>query len=142
MRILWLNIMRIAERIIPIKLHGRSWKAIFVKRQMLYVRSLTFTDKEILRQTRIFAFGYGLNLGTEMKAIANIVNNGAALQLYKSFINPSSNGRYPFIFYGSVSFLSFFGSPLFLDVCTDLMKFKWHRLADIANDSLSKKCRR
>lgn len=91
---------------------------------MFITQTIESLDEEILRQTRIFAFGYGLTLGTEMKVIANIINNNAALQLYKSFIDPSSSGRYPFMFYGSVSPLSFTGSPLFLEVYTDPTQFR------------------
>ncbi|NMC42445.1 MAG: ATP-binding protein [candidate division Zixibacteria bacterium] len=91
---------------------------------MFITQTIESLDKEILQQTRIFAFGYGLTLGTEIRVISNIVNNEAAIQLYRSFIDPSSTNRYPFMFYGSVSPLSFTGSPLFLEVYTDPADFK------------------
>lgn len=86
---------------------------------MFITQSIESLDQEILQQTRIFAFGYGLTLGTEVKVIRNLVNNDSAIQLYRSFIDPGSSGRYPFMFYGSVSPLSFTGSPLFLEVYTN-----------------------
>ena len=91
---------------------------------MFITQTIESLDREILQQTRIFAFGFGLTLGTEIRFISNIVNDDAAIQLYKSFIDPSSTGRYPFMFYGSVSPLSFTGSPLFLEVYTDPSQFK------------------
>lgn len=91
---------------------------------MFITQTIESLDKEILEQTRIFAFGYGLTIGSEIKIIGNLVNNENALQLYRSFIDPSSSGRYPFMFFGSVSPLSFTGAPLFLEVYTDLSRFR------------------
>jgi len=91
---------------------------------MFITQTIESLDKEILQQTRIFGFGYGLTLGTEIRVIENIVNSKSAIQLYKSFIDPSSSGRYPFMFYGSISPLSFTGAPLFLEVYTDPEKFE------------------
>lgn len=91
---------------------------------MFVTQTIESLDKEVLQQTRIFAFGYGLTLGTELKVISNLINNDSAIQLYRSFIDPSSSGRYPFMFYGSVSPLSFTGSPLFLEVYTNPSEFK------------------
>ena len=73
---------------------------------------------------RIFAFGYGLTSGSEIRKVNEIVNNQAAVQLYKSFIDPSSSHRFPFMFFGPVSPLSFTGSPLFLEAYTDFSDFK------------------
>lgn len=91
---------------------------------MFITQTIESLDKQILEQTRIFAFGYGLTIGSEIKIIGNLVNNENALQLYRSFIDPSSSGRYPFMFFGSVSPLSFTGAPLFLEVYTDLSQFR------------------
>ena len=46
----------------------------------------------------------------------------AATKFYKSFIDPS-NGKFPFMFYGPVSPLSFTGSPLFLEMDKELTTF-------------------
>lgn len=91
---------------------------------MFITQTIESLDKEILQQTRIFAFGYGLTIGTEIRIIDNLLSNDSALQLYRSFIDPSSSGRYPFMFFGSVSPLSFTGAPLFIEVYTDPAKFK------------------
>lgn len=90
---------------------------------MFITQTIESLDEEILRQTRIFAFGYGLTLGSEIRVIQNLVNNKEAVELYKSFIDPSSTGAFPFMFYGSVSPLSFTGAPLFVEVYSDSSKF-------------------
>ena len=91
---------------------------------MFITQTLESLDEEILRQMRIFAFGYGLTSGSELRKVSELVNNDSAIQLYRSFIDPSSNKRFPFMFFGPVSPLSFTGSPLFLEVYTDPAKFK------------------
>lgn len=91
---------------------------------MFITQTLESLDKEILRQMRIFAFGYGLTSGSELRKVSELVNNDSATQLYRSFIDPSSNKKFPFMFFGPVSPLSFTGSPLFLEVYTDPAKFK------------------
>jgi len=91
---------------------------------MFITQTIESLDDEILRQMRIFAFGYGLTSGQEIRKVSEIVNNPSALQLYKSFIDPSSNRRFPFMFFGPISPLSFTGSPLFLEVYSDVTKFK------------------
>ena len=91
---------------------------------MFITQTLESLDEEILRQMRIFAFGYGLTSGSELRKVSELVNNPSAVQLYKSFIDPSSNGKFPFMFFGPVSPLSFTGSPLFLEVYSDMTNFK------------------
>lgn len=91
---------------------------------MFITQTVESMDQEILNQMRIFGFGYGLTIGSEIKTISNLVNNENALKLYKSFIDPSSSGRYPFMFFGSISPLSFTGAPLFLEVYRDPKDFK------------------
>lgn len=91
---------------------------------MFITQTIESLDKEILQQTRIFAFGYGLTSGSEIRVLKDLINNDSALQLYRSFIDPSSNKKYPFMFFGPVSPLSFTGSPLFLEVYTDPADFK------------------
>jgi hypothetical protein len=91
---------------------------------MFITQTIESLDKEILQQIRIFAFGYGLTVGSEIKTISNLVNNESAIQLYRSFIDPSSNHKYPFMFFGSVSPLSFTGSPLFIEVYNDPKNFR------------------
>ena len=91
---------------------------------MFITQTIESLDEEILRQMRIFAFGYGLTSGQELRKVSEVVNNNSAIQLYKSFIDPSSNHKFPFMFFGPVSPLSFTGSPLFLEVYTDFSNFK------------------
>jgi len=91
---------------------------------MFITQTIESLDDEILRQMRIFAFGYGLTSGQEIRKVSEIVNNPAALQLYRSFIDPSSSKRFPFMFFGPISPLSFTGSPLFLEVYSNVAKFK------------------
>lgn len=91
---------------------------------MFITQTVESLDDEILRQMRIFSFGYGLTSGSELRKVSEIVNNKSAVQLYKSFIDPSSNHRFPFMFYGPISPLSFTGSPLFLEVYTDFKLYE------------------
>jgi len=91
---------------------------------MFITQTIESLDEEILRQMRIFGFGYGLTAGGELRKISEIVNNPSAIQLYRSFIDPSSNGKFPFMFFGPVSPLSFTGSPLFVEVYKEMSKFQ------------------
>ena len=86
---------------------------------MFITQTIESLDEEILKQMRIFAFGYGLTSGSELRRIKDFVNNDSAIQLYRSFIDPSSNHKYPFMFFGPVSPLSFTGSPLFVNMYKD-----------------------
>lgn len=86
---------------------------------MFITQSIESLDEEILKQMRIFAFGYGLTSGAEIRRIRDYVNNDAAVQLYRSFIDPSSNRKFPFMFFGPISPLSFTGSPLFVEMYND-----------------------
>lgn len=85
---------------------------------MFITQTIESLDEEILKQMRIFAFGYGLTTGQELRKIQDLVNSPSAIELYRSFIDPSSNHKYPFMLYGPVSPLSFTGSPLFVNMYT------------------------
>lgn len=91
---------------------------------MLITQSLDSLDEEILRQMRIFSFGYGLTTGTELRRVKEIINNDSALGLYRSFIDPGSNGQYPFMFFGPASPLSFTGAPVFIEAYKEIDKIK------------------
>lgn len=91
---------------------------------MFITQTIESLDEEIIRQMRIFGFGYGLTSGQELRKVSEVVNNPAAIQLYKSFIDPSSNGKFPFMFFGPVSPLSFTGSPLFLEAYTNFKSYR------------------
>jgi DNA helicase HerA-like ATPase len=90
---------------------------------MFITQTLESLDAEIRKQMRIFAFGYGLTSWSEFSKIKDIVNDEAAIKFYKSFIDPMSNKKYPFMFYGPISPLSFTGSPLFLEMDGELSGF-------------------
>lgn len=83
---------------------------------MFITQTIESIDQEVIQQMRVFAFGYGLTMGTEYNKIRQIVNDDDATKFYKSFIDPSSNGKYPFMFHGPISPLSFTGSPLFIEM--------------------------
>jgi hypothetical protein len=87
---------------------------------MFITQSIESLDEEILKQMRIFAFGYGLTSGSEIRRIRDYINNDASIQLYRSFIDPSSNHKFPFMFFGPISPLSFTGSPLFVEMYGDV----------------------
>lgn len=91
---------------------------------MFITQTIESLNEEIIRQMRIFGFGYGLTSGQELRKVSEVVNNPAAIQLYKSFIDPSSNGKFPFMFFGPISPLSFTGSPLFIEMYKDFSNFK------------------
>jgi DNA helicase HerA-like ATPase len=90
---------------------------------MFITQTIESLDEEIRKQMRIFAFGYGLTSWSEFSKIKDIINDDAAAKFYKSFIDPMSNKKYPFMFYGPISPLSFTGSPLFLEMDGELSDF-------------------
>jgi len=65
---------------------------------MFITQTLESLDDEIVKQLRIHVFGYGLTTGDELRKIKNTVNSDSALNLYKSFIDPSNTKKYPFMF--------------------------------------------
>ena len=91
---------------------------------MFITQSLESLDKEIVKQLRIYVFGFGLTIGDELQRMKNIINNDSAIDLYKSFIDPSNTGTYPFMFLGAVSPLSLSGSPLFIEAYKSFEAFK------------------
>ncbi len=90
---------------------------------MFITQTLESLHEEIRQQMRISAFGYGLTSGSEFNKIKDIINDDAAAKFYRSFIDPTSNGKYPFMFYGPISPLSFTGSPLFIEVDKEIKDF-------------------
>ena len=83
---------------------------------MFITQTIESLHEEIRRQIRIFAFGYGLTSGSEFVKIKDTINDEAGAKFYRSFIDPSSNNKFPFMFYGPISPLSFTGAPLFLEM--------------------------
>lgn len=84
---------------------------------MFITQTIDSIDQEVIQQMRTYAFGYGLTMGSEFNKIKQIINDDNAAKFYRSFIDPSSNGKYPFMFHGPISPLSFTGSPLFIEMC-------------------------
>ena len=83
---------------------------------MFITQAIESLHEEIRQQIRIFAFGYGLTSGTEFRKIKDVINDDVAAKFYRSFIDPTSNNKFPFMFYGPISPLSFTGAPLFLEM--------------------------
>ena len=87
---------------------------------MFISQTLSSLHREILQQTRIFFFGFGLALGTEFEALRELIGGDTtSLKLYQTFRDPHSVfdlrlREYPFMTVGPVSPLSFAGTPLFL----------------------------
>lgn len=90
---------------------------------MFITQTIESLHAEIRQQIRIFAFGYGLTSGSEFAKIKDIINDDTSAKFYRAFIDPASNGKYPFMFYGPVSPLSFTGMPLFLEMQGNLSDF-------------------
>ncbi len=90
---------------------------------MFITQSLESLDDKIISQMRIFAFGHGLTMGSELRKVKEIINNQAAVNLYASFIDPSNSGQFPFMFFGPVSPFSATGSPLFVEIYTKFQDF-------------------
>ncbi len=90
---------------------------------MFITQTIDSLHEEIRRQIRIFSFGYGLTSGSEFVKIKDIINDDAGAKFYRAFIDPASNDKYPFMFYGPVSPLSFTGTPLFLEMNGDLSPY-------------------
>lgn len=91
---------------------------------MFITQTIASLHKEIIQQLRLYAFGYGLNSGSEYRQIEELVSDKQALSLYKSFVDPQSNKQYPFMFLGPISPLSFTGSPLFIQMFTEFNQFE------------------
>jgi len=93
---------------------------------MLITQNISSLDSDIISQLRIFFVGFGL-VGADLARLKDILPDPNALDFYRgSFIDPknTNNEKFPFMFFGPVSPLSFSGSPLFMHVFTDINDFK------------------
>lgn len=97
--------------------YGLGW--MFITQEVGALR------RGIYNQLRFRAFGYGLTSGSELDRLRQTIGDSAALDLYRSFVDPAAATprRYPFMLQGPVSPLSFTGAPLFLSVFTDFEEF-------------------
>jgi len=93
---------------------------------MFITQTIASLHKEIIQQLRLYAFEYGLTSGSEYRQIEELVSDKQALSLYKSFVDPqgSKPKKFPFMFLGLISPLSFTGSPLFMQTFTEFAEFK------------------
>ncbi|MFW9971976.1 MAG: zonular occludens toxin domain-containing protein, partial [Candidatus Odinarchaeota archaeon] len=86
---------------------------------MFISQTLSSIHQEIINQIRVFAFGFGLGWGNELRALREIIGgNKEAISLYQNFKDPQSGlgqREYPFMTIGPISPLSFSGSPLFFN---------------------------
>lgn len=106
------NVRDVCQHIIDAVRTTRKYGAGY----MLITQTIESISDEIIQQMRIFGFGYGLTMGSEFSKLKQIINDDNAARFYRSFIDPSSNNKYPFMFHGPISPLSFTGSPLFLEM--------------------------
>jgi len=86
---------------------------------MFISQSLASIHPEILRQLRVYFFGYGLSFGSERRALEELVGGGMYIDLYSTFKDPQTMrlmnlSEYPFMIYGPVSPLSTSGTPIFI----------------------------
>lgn len=97
--------------------YGLGW--MFITQETSSLR------RGIYNQLRVRAFGYGLTSGTELGRLRETIGDQAALDLYRSFVDPAAitPSVYPFMLTGPVSPLSFTGAPVFLSVFTDFQAF-------------------
>lgn len=83
-------------------------------------QTLSSLDREIINQTRIYIFGFGLAWGIERQALQEIIGGQQeAIALYQRFQDPQSSigdKIYSFMTVGPISPLSFSGTPLFFNV--------------------------
>lgn len=92
-------------------------------------QTLSSLHREIVGQLRIFFFGFGLGMGTEFRALSELVGGqGKALDLYQLFRDPHSafdtkSREYSFMTIGPVSPLSFAGTPLFFNAFNNVDEF-------------------
>lgn len=90
----------------------------------LYISQSTRSiNYDIWDQMTVRFFGYGLS-GADLDKMGEIVDDRSALRLYRTFGNPRSTGRYPFLVTGPVSPLAANATPLTLHVYTDFDEFR------------------
>lgn len=90
----------------------------------LYIsQSTRSVNLNIWDQMSIRIFGFGLS-GMDLDKMSEIVDDRSSLRLYRTFGNPRSTGRYPFLMTGPVSPLSANATPVVLQVYVDFQDFR------------------
>ena len=86
---------------------------------MFISQTLSSLDRDIINQTRIYIFGFGLAYGIERQALRDVIGGAEEeMKLYQRFRDPQSGfdkAEYPFMTMGPISPLSFSGTPLFFN---------------------------
>jgi len=86
---------------------------------MFISQTLSSLHRDIINQTRIYIFGFGLGWGIERQALNELIGGQReAMALYQRFRDPQSSiGEkvYSFMTVGPISPLSFSGTPLFFN---------------------------
>lgn len=112
---------RLADRLVDYvrttRKYGLGW--------MFITQETGSLKRGIYGQLRVRSFGYGLTSGSELQRLRDTIGDPAALELYRSFVDPKAiqPAEYPFMLTGPVSPLSFTGAPVFLSVYTDFSEF-------------------
>lgn len=109
---------RLVDYVRTTRKYGLGW--MFITQEIGSLRRAIYT------QLRVRCFGYGLTSGSELQRLRETIGDPAALELYRSFVDPQAldPAQYPFMLTGPVSPLSFTGAPVFLSVYTDFERFK------------------
>ena len=96
---------------------------------MFISQTLSSLHREIIEQLEYFFFGFGLGMGSEFKALSELVGGRSkTLDLYQLFRDPHSSfdtasKEYSFMTIGPVSPLSFAGTPLFFNAFNQADEF-------------------
>lgn len=108
---------RLVDYVRTTRKYGLGW--MFITQEIGSLR------RGIYSQLRVRCFGYGLTSGSELQRLRETIGDPAALDLYRSFVDPQATqpSQYPFMLTGPVSPLSFTGAPVFLSVYTDFNRF-------------------
>ncbi|HVM29539.1 MAG TPA: DUF87 domain-containing protein [Candidatus Limnocylindrales bacterium] len=109
---------RLVDYVRTTRKYGLGW--------MFITQEISSLRRAIYAQLRVRAFGYGLTAGTELQRLRETISDPAALDLYRSFVDPAAirPSEYPFMLTGPVSPLSFTGAPVFLSVYTSFDEAK------------------
>jgi hypothetical protein len=108
---------RLVDYVRTTRKYGLGW--MFITQEVSSLR------RGIFDQLRVRCFGYGLTSGTELTRLRETIGDPAAVELYRSFVDPAAvrPSEFPFMLSGPVSPLSFTGAPVFLSVYTDFSGF-------------------
>jgi hypothetical protein len=109
---------RLVDYVRTTRKYGLGW--------MFITQEVTSLRRGIFDQLRVRCFGYGLTSGTELTRLRETIGDPAAVELYRSFVDPAAvrPAEFPFMLTGPISPLSFTGAPVFLSVYTEFTAFR------------------